>query len=63
MTSRETDDHDRKTDHERERYRQAALDALGQLEWCVDYLYKLRKAEIARAIARNRHTIIERAGL
>jgi hypothetical protein len=63
MASRQTNKHDRETDLEIERYRQAALDALGQLEWCVDYLYGLRKADIARAISRNRHQIIERAGL
>jgi hypothetical protein len=63
MASGERDEQDRKTDRESERYRQAALDALGQLEWCVDYLYELRKADIARAISRNRQTIIERAGL
>jgi hypothetical protein len=64
MASRPTDENkDREPDPEIERYRQAALDALGQLEWCVDYLYAQRKAEIARAISRNRHQIIERAGL
>jgi hypothetical protein len=59
MASRETEEQDR----EIERYRQAALDALGQLEWCVDYLYELRKASIARALSRNCQRIIERAGL
>jgi hypothetical protein len=63
MASPQTDNHDRETDREIERYRQAAIDALGQLEWCVDYLYELRKANIARAIARNRQRIVERAGL
>jgi hypothetical protein len=63
MASRETEEQDRMTDREIERYRQAALDALGQLDWCVDYLYKVRKAEIARVIARNRQKIIERARL
>jgi hypothetical protein len=38
-------------------------DELGQLDWCIDYLYGLRKAEIARTISRNRTRIIERAGL
>jgi hypothetical protein len=57
MASRETEEQDR----EIERYRQAALDALGQLEWCVEYLYKQRKANIARVISRNRQKIIERA--
>jgi hypothetical protein len=63
MTSRESEDEDRELDRESERYRRAALEALGQLEWCIDYLYGLRKAKIARAISRNRTRIIERAGL
>ena len=54
---------DRDRDPEAERYRQAAIRALGQLEWCIDYLYGLRKTELARALARNRKQIIERAGL
>jgi hypothetical protein len=62
MTPRERDDGDSELDREIARYRQAALDALGQLEWCIDYLYEQRKAEIARALARNRRQIIERAG-
>jgi hypothetical protein len=35
-------------DREIERYRQAAIDALGQLEWCIGYLHELRKAELAK---------------
>jgi hypothetical protein len=62
MTSRESEDEDRELDRESERYRRAALEALGQLEWCIDYLYGLRKADIARTISRNRTRIIERAG-
>jgi hypothetical protein len=62
MASRQSAE-ERTTDREIERYRQAAVDALGQLEWCVDYLYGLRKADIARSISRNRHRILERAGL
>jgi hypothetical protein len=62
MSTRETENDDRALDRESERYRRAALEALGQLEWCIDYLYGLRKAEIARALSRNRSQIIERAG-
>jgi hypothetical protein len=62
MESEERDERDREKERDRERYRQAAVEALGQLEWCVDYLYSLRKPQIARAISRNRHKIIERAG-
>jgi hypothetical protein len=62
MTSEQARMSDRDREREIARYRQAALDALGQLEWCIDYLYGQRKAEIARALARNRRQIIERAG-
>jgi hypothetical protein len=63
MTSRESEDEDRELERESERYRRAAIEALGQLEWCIDYLYRLRRAEIARTLSRNRTRIIERAGL
>jgi hypothetical protein len=63
MTSRESEDEDREPNRESERYRKAAVEALGQLEWCIEYLYEQRRAEIARTLSRNRATIIERAGL
>lgn len=40
-----------------ERYRQAADDALGQLDWCIGYLTGIRKPWIARALAKNRAVI------
>ena len=42
---------------ETERYRQAADDALQQLDWCIGYLHGIRKARIARALSRNRSLI------
>jgi hypothetical protein len=45
---------DGKRDHELERYRQAAEDALQQLDWCIGYLHGIRKVDISRALARNR---------
>jgi hypothetical protein len=42
------------------RYRRAAEHALDQLDWCIDYLYRLRKHEIARALARNEKSIRRR---
>jgi hypothetical protein len=63
MTSRESTDEDRELERESDRYRKAAVEALGQLEWCIEYLYEQRRAEIARTLARNRTTIIERARL
>jgi hypothetical protein len=62
MESRETKDggRGRELDHEIERYRQAALAALDQLEWCINYLYGQRRARIARALERNRRQIMER---
>jgi hypothetical protein len=42
---------------ETERYRQAADDALQQLDWCIGYLHGIRKVHISRALARNRSFI------
>ena len=39
---------------ETERYRQAAEDALQQLDWCIGYLHGIRKTEISTALAKNR---------
>ena len=57
MDSREANGDDR--EREIERYREAAMRALDQLEWVVGYLYEIRKPKIARAIARNRRQILE----
>jgi hypothetical protein len=51
---------DRKRDssnEEVERYRQAAEDALQQLDWCIGYLHGIRKTEISRALSKNRSYI------
>ena len=48
------------TKQEAERYRRAAEQTLEQLDWCVDYLYRIGKPEIARAIAQNRSLIRRR---
>jgi hypothetical protein len=40
-----------------ERYRQAAEDALQQLDWCIGYLHGIKKVGISRALARNRSHI------
>jgi hypothetical protein len=63
MSSREAEHDDRALDRESERYRRAAMEALGQLEWCIEYLHEQRKTDIARALSRNRSRIIERARL
>ena len=62
MGSREAaaDDRLRALDEEAERYRGAAVGALGQLEWIVEYLYKLQKVELAKALDRNRRQIQQR---
>jgi hypothetical protein len=60
MDARKTNGDDRDRDRQLERYREAATQALDQLEWCVDYLYRVRKPDIARAIGRNRKQILER---
>jgi hypothetical protein len=62
MDSRESNGGDRERELEREieRYRQAAINALAQLEWVVGYLHKIHKTELAKAVDRNRKRIMER---
>jgi hypothetical protein len=43
-----------------DRYRQAAEHALDQLDWTVDYLYRIRKTDLARALAKNGASIRRR---
>ena len=40
-----------------ELYREAAEDALQQLDWCIGYLHGIRKGAISKALARNRTQI------
>jgi hypothetical protein len=40
-----------------ERYRQAADDALQQLDWAIGYLHGIHKVEISKALAKNRSFI------
>jgi hypothetical protein len=42
---------------EADRYRQAAEDALQQLDWTIGYLHGIRKTEISKALAKNRSYI------
>jgi hypothetical protein len=44
-------------DKDIERYRQAAEDALQQLDWCIGYLHGIRKTEVSRTLAKNRSYI------
>jgi hypothetical protein len=39
---------------ESERYRQAANDALEQLDWCIGYLHGIHKTKISSQLAKNR---------
>jgi hypothetical protein len=42
---------------EADRYRQAAEDALQQLDWAIGYLHGIRKVEISKSLAKNRSYI------
>jgi hypothetical protein len=44
---------------ESDRYRQAAEDALQQLDWCIGYLHGIHKTNISSQLAKNR-TYIKR---
>ena len=37
-----------------ERYREAAEEALEQLDWCIGYLHGIRKTRISTQLAKNR---------
>jgi hypothetical protein len=43
-----------------ERYREAAMRTLDQLKWCINYLHRIRKNNIAKGLERNRLRIMER---
>ena len=45
---------------EAERYRRAAHAALDQLDWCVEYLRRLRKTTLSKQLAKNRAAIAAR---
>jgi hypothetical protein len=60
MASYENRNGDRDWEREIERYRQAAISTLEQLEWIIGYLRKILKPELAEALERNRKQIIEK---
>ena len=43
-----------------DRYRQAAEDALQQLDWAIGYLHGIHKTGVSRALAKNRAFIRKR---
>jgi hypothetical protein len=43
---------------ETKRYREAAELALDQLQWAINYLYRIRKSAIAERLERNREHIL-----
>jgi hypothetical protein len=45
---------------EADRYRDAAKLAVEQLDWCINYLYRINRPGIARVLERNRRTIVHR---
>ena len=56
-----TNDHARaRADEEAARYRRAAEETLEQLDWCVNYLHRIRKPRVAQTIAKNRTEIRRR---
>ena len=43
--------------NETDRYRQAAEDALQQLDWCIGYLHGIHKTKLSSQLAKNRSYI------
>jgi hypothetical protein len=56
VARRETSVRDRA--READRYREAAELALEQLQWCINYLYRIRKPTLAAGLERNREHIL-----
>ena len=50
----------RELEQEAERYREAAELTVEHLQWCVNYLYKIQKPELANQLERNRKEIQDR---
>jgi hypothetical protein len=48
------------TTTEAARYRRAAEQTLDQVDWCVNYLYRIRKPRIAEAVQKNGSAIRRR---
>jgi hypothetical protein len=42
---------------ESQRYREAAEEALQQLDWCIGYLHGIRKSQLSTRLAENRNYI------
>jgi hypothetical protein len=42
---------------EAERFREAADEALQQLDWCIGYLHGIRKSQLSYRLAQNRDYI------
>lgn len=57
---RQSSDSNQNKQDEADRYRQAAEDALQQLDWAIGYLHGIRKTEISKALAKNRTFIRKR---
>ena len=54
MASRDSGD---VREQEAARYRRAAEETLDQLDWCINYLYRIRKTRIADVLGKNRSAI------
>ena len=52
--------HQAKQRSEAQRYRIAADLALEQLDWAINYLYRIRRPQIAGVLRRNKATIVKR---
>jgi hypothetical protein len=60
MARSESNDGNTDATGEVDRYRQAAEDALQQLDWAIGYLHGIHKTGVSRALAKNRSYIRRR---
>jgi hypothetical protein len=52
--------HVTRAEQEVDTYRRAAEDTIEQLDWCVGYLHRIRKIEIAAVVEKHRKVIRQR---
>jgi hypothetical protein len=60
MAEDNDEDEARRREQEIAQYRLAAEETLEQLEWCVNYLHRIRRHRIAEVIDNNRRRIRRR---
>jgi hypothetical protein len=57
---KQSNDDDKVSREELERYREASEDLMQQLDWAIGYLHGIRKSDVSTVLAKNRSYIRRR---